>query len=213
MSILNIALQGIGIVRNETSYDDQLQSCNNMKEVRNLAERFPELKVAVIDSVQDMKALVYSLFMRLKLKDESFLTFHAASQEDLAALQEKVKVIDDSIDPTDTRKQSAMNKEVFHKFYDEHCKSRQYMFSVKKCGKASCKVCKCPRLPLEVFEGLHHMPDPVPSGEKYQDFSALYGQPTSEKYCPSLTGSKSSGAHSMPFPPSAQYAKNVKVVL
>ena len=45
-------------------------------------------------------------------------------------------------------------------------------------------------------------------GDKYRE---MYGSPTSEKHRPSLT-SLGAKTHGMPFPPSAQYAKNVKVV-
>ena len=211
MSLLNIALQGIGVVRNETDHDNQLKNCNNMKQVCDLAQRVPELEEAVLDPMEDTKALMYSLFMHLKLKDEPILTFHAASQDDIAALQDKVKLIDDSMDPKNTQKQSAMKQKVFQEFYEAHCRSRHYMFSIMKCGKPSCTVCKPPRLPSEVFGDLHHLPDPVPLGERYQDFSTGYGQPTSEKYRPSLAGP--SGHHGMPFPPSAQYAKVVLIVL
>ena len=87
------------------------------------------------------------------------------------------------------------------------------MFSVKKCGNKLCTVCKPPRLPADVFNSWNYLPDPVPTRDRYQDFNTLYGQPTFEKHCPSLSGPKSCGNHGMPFAPSAQYAKNVKVVL
>ena len=210
MSTINIALQGIGVVRNETEYDDKLKNCNNMKQVRDLAQKVPELERAVLDSMEDMKALMYSFFMRLKLKEEPFHTFHAASQEDITALQDKIKLIDESIDPKNTNKQSVFKNKVFQEFYEGHCILRHYMFSVKKCGKESCTICKPPRLPADVFNSLNHLPDPVPMGDRYQDFTTLYGQPTSEKHCPSLAGPKSCGHHGMPFAPSA---KNVKLVL
>ena len=112
MSILNIALQGMGVVRNETEYDDQLKKCNNMKQVRDLAQKVPQLEQVVLDSMEDMKAHMYSLFMRLKLNEEPFYTFHVASREDITALQDKIKLIDESIDPKNTNKQSALKKSI-----------------------------------------------------------------------------------------------------
>ena len=38
MSILNLALQGVEIVRAKTSYEDQLQKCSTMKQIRELAK-------------------------------------------------------------------------------------------------------------------------------------------------------------------------------
>ena len=214
MSVLNIALQGVGVVRNETDYDDQLKNCNNMKQVRDLAQRIPEVEqAAVIDSMEDTKALMYSLFTHLKLKDEPFQPFYAACEEDMDTFQDTVKLIDESVDPKNTNKQMVFKAKKFNEFYESHCQSRNYMFSVKKCGKPSCLVCKPPRLPIDVFNSLNHLPDPEPLGDKYRDFSTLYGQPTSEKHRPSLAGPKATGHHGMPFPPSAQYAKNVRVVV
>lgn len=86
------------------------------------------------------------------------------------------------------------------------------MFSVKKCGSDSCLWCQKPRLPGEIFQTLHHLPDPTPQGEKYLDFKSLYGTDTSEIFRPSLSQSEQRG-HGMPFSPSAQYAKSVGVVL
>ena len=49
------------------------------------------------------------------------------------------------------------------------------MFSVKKSKTSSC-VCKPPRLPVDVFDLLFHLPDPIPDGEHYKDFKSLYGK-------------------------------------
>ena len=86
------------------------------------------------------------------------------------------------------------------------------MFSVKKCGKLGCSICKVPRLSSDIFCNIHHLPDPIPEGVKYKDFEDLYGYQTSEEYRPSLSyhGAKQ---HGMPFSPSAQFANNVKVLL
>lgn len=70
MSVLNIALQGVGVVRNRTDHDDELQSCNNMNKVLELAKKVPELESSVLDSMEDTKVLLYSLFGRLKTQTE-----------------------------------------------------------------------------------------------------------------------------------------------
>ena len=68
--------------------------------------------------------------------------------------------------------------------------------------------CKAPRLPMEVFSDVHHLPDPVPVGDHYQPFSEVYGTATTEKHRPSLSSPQTSSSHAMPFPPSSKYAKN-----
>ncbi|XP_070546538.1 uncharacterized protein [Ptychodera flava] len=59
---------------------------------------------------------------------------------------------------------------------------------ISKCGDISCKLCKPPRLPQDVFQGIHKLPDPVPTedGDHFKSFEELYGTETTEKFRPSL---------------------------
>ena len=212
MSILNLALQGVGIARAKTSSEEQLQKCKNMKEIRELAKSMPDLKQEILVSLERPKTLLASLFNRLKLKDEPVSVFVAASEEEIESVWESVKLIDSSLERSDTTKRLVGGKKQLQDFLASHCKIRHYMFSVRKCGETNCHVCKAPRLPSEIFTNIHHLPDPVPFGEKYQEFETVYGTHTTENHRPSLTtpGPKH---HGMPFSPSAQCTKNVKVVL
>ena len=73
-------------------------------------------------------------------------------------------------------------------------------------------MCRPPRLPSEVFETLHHLPDPLRSadGEHYSSFAEKYGQATSEKDRPSLNDkTQQRKSHGIPFNPNAQYARCV----
>ena len=120
-----------------TDYDDQLKNCNNMKQVRELSHRICEVEQAVLDSIEDTKALIYSLFMHLKLKDEPLQPFYAANQDDIRAFQDIIKLSDESVDPLHTNKQMVFKSKKFNEFYESHCQARHYMFSVKKCGNPS----------------------------------------------------------------------------
>ena len=51
MYVLNIALQGVGVVHNETHYDYQLKNSNNIKQVCDLAQRIPEVDQSTILSL------------------------------------------------------------------------------------------------------------------------------------------------------------------
>lgn len=121
-----------------------------------------------------------------------------------------VRLIDNSLERKDTTEKLIVDKKQLGDFFESHCKIRHYMFSVKKCGSADCKICKVPRLPADVFNDVHHLPDPIPDDDKYKSSEDAYRSDTS--HCPSLSkpGVKK---HGMPSPPSAQYAQNVKVVL
>jgi hypothetical protein len=115
------------------------------------------------------------------------------------------------------------------------------MFSIKKCKDTQCKYHLPPVLDEELFDSLHHLPDPIPSGERYmyisivayvlncQDalydivcdsllrykpFSEVYGSETTEKHRPSLLATRGSASgHGMPFNPTKQTALNVDVSL
>jgi hypothetical protein len=50
------------------------------------------------------------------------------------------------------------------------------MFSILKCQSPDCQICEVPRLPPDIFKQIHHLPDPVPSGERYKSFTELYGK-------------------------------------
>ncbi len=213
MSLLNLALQGAGVARRATTYEDQLKSCSNTKQIRLCAEQVPGLQDAIADSLEAPKTLLYSLFRRLKLKDEPVREFHASSDCDIDAFWDVIREVDDTLTQNDTTAKLLLPKKKLQAFFDSHCKRRHYMFSVMKCTDASCLVCKPPRLPEDVFQSLHHIPDPVPKGEHYQDFSAAYGTETSEQHKPSSKGNSGSKSHGMPFSPSAQYAKNVGTVV
>lgn len=83
------------------------------------------------------------------------------------------------------RKADVSNKKALLDFLQVHCKVCHYMFSVKKCNLPGC-VCKPTRLPVDIFDSLHHLPDPVPNDDHYFDFDSLYGKvETTEEHCPS----------------------------
>ncbi|CAG8854240.1 37007_t:CDS:1, partial [Gigaspora margarita] len=107
------------------------------------------------------------------------------------------------------------------KFYDHCCTMRHYSFTIKKCGKDNCSICRPPRCLREIFDQLFPLPDPVPGNDlHYKSFEELYGSETTEKYRPSSHGTKSNSVkhkhqqkHTMPFCPSALRAKNVGITV
>lgn len=46
-------------------------------------------------------------------------------------------------------------------FFYHCCRVRHYTFSVLKCGSSPCSICRPARLPSDVFNKLHHLPDPT----------------------------------------------------
>ena len=72
----------------------------------------------------------------------------------------------------------------FAQFLSHCCQSRHYSFTIKKCGQPTCIVCKPVRMPVEDFEKLSFLPDPVPG--HYLPFEDVYGTTTTEEHRPSM---------------------------
>ena len=213
MSILNCALQSVGLMRTSTDKERLLKDCSNTTEIRKLAEKNDAVKKAIEDSLQAPKSMLGGLFMNLKLKDEQFSIFQPANDNEMENLWTNILKIDPTMTQECTTKKSIESKPVFKKFLETHCTIRHYIFSIKKCTEKSCTICKSPRLPTEVFNEIHHLPDPEPSGpDHYKFFDDVYGQPTLEKHRPSLIQKKQT-KHGIPFSPSTQCAKNVGIVV
>ena len=72
-------------------------SCNNMTQLRKVAESKPDLVQAVQDSIEPIKILLTGIIHRLKLKDKPFSVFTAASEFDQKELWLELEKIDKSL--------------------------------------------------------------------------------------------------------------------
>ena len=90
MSIINLALQGVGVMREEVVHESELKRCGSLKSIRDMAEKIPELKEEVLRSVEPTVELLSTLIQRLKLKEHNFESHDAASEEDIDVLWEEV---------------------------------------------------------------------------------------------------------------------------
>ena len=156
-----------------------------------------------------------STFQRLSLKDKPFSIFEAASEHQVAGLWNVVGDLDPCLDKNMRAKKDISKCKALKAFMEHCCQIRHYSFSIKKCGKDNCTLCLPPVLPLDVFNTLNFLPDPVPdpvNDQHYRAFESLYGVSTSECHRPSL---KSAGkkSHDIPFSPSGQTAANVGEVI
>jgi len=197
------------------------------------------LKGDLITSLQTPINLVRDVFSRQSLKGE---TFTAALETEIERFWETIQLVDKSITYEDRtaehikRRVSKVQIEIYTKknrlkyfclkhdlqeFLEHCCTTRHYFFSIKKCGKSTCTICRPPRCSPEDFEQLHYLPDPVPGEDlHYKSFEELYGKQTTEVHRPSLLKTKTKGKtkitkekHTMPFCPSAARAKNVGVIV
>lgn len=208
--ILNIGLQAVGLMRKVMSNDHEkmISSCSTMDEVRKAVQANQGLKEGLEDSMEPLKILMASVFQRLSLKDKPFSIFTAATAHEMEAFFSYLIDIDANLTPADRSKNCLSQRPELKKFMDHCCFIRKYVFGVKKCGKDDCRICSPPRLPKDIFDQLHHLPDPVADGEHYKTFENVYGCMTTEKDCPSLKN-PSKKPHGIPFSPSAQTARKL----
>ena len=171
-----------------------IQSANSMADVRIVATRTQGLKASFCASVKPAINLLKEALSRLSLKDKSFEMMDSPSEADLDALFTSIHKIDPGVERTHTEKRQLANVPGLSAFLDHCCQTRHYFFAIRICGKSDCTMCRPQRLPTEVFEQLHHFPDPVPNqdSDSYQSFDQIYGKKTSEKFRPSLMNKKPS---------------------
>lgn len=105
-----------------------------------------------------------------KLKNAGNLGAIRALENSMPQIRQEVK---DAIQPVKDLLGDVFSLETpIQDFIKKHWLERHYMFSVKRCGEDDC-VCGRPRLPKEIFNELHHLPDPAPSpteGDKFMHF-------------------------------------------
>ncbi|XP_013398525.1 uncharacterized protein LOC106165000 [Lingula anatina] len=212
MSIINLSLQAIGIMREKMSPDMEklFESVSTMKDARAIAEKNPGLKQAIVESTEPVRDMLNMLLQRLSLKNEPFSTVQPATDLEVEEMWNLILIVDKTITMTDTTKVKLQTKTDLLAFMGHCCVSRHYFFTVKKCGVEGCTLCKKPRLPAEVFSQLNNFPDPVldSTGEHYKPFSEVYGSETDESARPSLKVSRTTG-HGMPFTPNAENTRGV----
>lgn len=214
MSVVNMGLQSVGIMRQKMSdeYEASIAHCNNLSEMRKAAERYPTVLEETLDSLSPVKVLLSEIMMRLKLKEKSFLVAENLKQEDLEEFFKALNQIDSSLQFQDKlRKDSLKSHPSVQQFLDHCCRERHYLFCIKKCGDLNCGLCKPPRLPLDVFSKICFIPDPIPGVDgHYLPFEKVYGTETTEKHRPSQQ-TRAKRARTLPFIASIQHAKNTQL--
>ena len=201
MSIVNLGLQCVGMMRKEGS-------ANFERSVNNIRKATSELKKNVKESLTPPTQLLRDITGRLKLKDKNFLAVESADDMEIDDFWSVLLFIDSTMQRSDSTKSILSSRPKLKEFLDHCCQIRHYSFCIKKCGNNSCTIC---RMDAATFSSLKFLPDPV-LGEDghYLPFSNVYEKPTTEKDRPSLKAKKQK---SLSYSPSKQHATNVGVVI
>ena len=216
MSIVNLGLQCVGMMHGKMTdeHEASISHCNNMSQLRQAAEKKPDVTQAILDSIEPVKILLADILERLEVHGKKFQVFPAAHGQDLEELWSVLESVDSALKYGEKyQKAHLKDHPALVDFMSHCCQSQHYSFSIKKCGQSSCTSCKPIRMPSELFDQLHHLPDPIPCPDgHYKPFSEVYGTPTTEEFRPSLQLKKFK-QKTLPFTASVQHVRNVNVMI
>ena len=99
MSVLNLGLQCVGLMRLEMpeDFEAEARKCHSMADLRKVAESRPEFVALSLDSLSPVKILLTDFFQRLELKSKPFAVMASAAQAEIDEFWTVVMSIDDSL--------------------------------------------------------------------------------------------------------------------
>ncbi|CAG8799134.1 1064_t:CDS:2, partial [Cetraspora pellucida] len=84
-------------VRTSPRFEKILKDCNLIKDIREAAKNYPNLKQELNHSLQPVKELLNSIFSYQNLKNKLFTTINAATTEDIDQIFDAILKLDKSI--------------------------------------------------------------------------------------------------------------------
>ncbi|XP_063063591.1 uncharacterized protein LOC134456088 [Engraulis encrasicolus] len=159
MAVLNIGLQNCALERVQMSAEIEglLKRCGSMADIRKASEKNPGLVQAWSTSIAPVLDTVAGRYSRLKLKEEPITILDAVTDGEENSVMEAITALFPGINPATVTKQQAEKDAAFSSWVAKHCRQRQYLFQIRKCGDPEC--CSAPVLPPE---RLTWLPDPMP---------------------------------------------------
>lgn len=217
MSVLNLGLQCVALARKEMSseFESEVSKCNNLAELRRVAEGKAEFKSAVQESLSPVKLLLSNIFSRLILKDRNISVFQSASENELGEFWSAILALDDTLQYNRKVNRDKLSTEhpKLSAFIEHCCRVEHYTFGILKCGSSTCSICKPVNLSMDVFTLLKHLPNPIPGEDgHYRSCSEVFGTTTSGEYRPSLT-KRTNKSRGLPFYASVQHVNNCKLMV
>ena len=184
MSIVNLGLQCVGVMRKEGSeeFERAIKYASNLKQLR---EATVQLKEQVKESMHQPIDLLTDITERLELKRQMFHCFESAAEDEICDFLEILKFIDPLLHSS---KKILSSRPDLQAFMEHCCQIRHYTFCIKKCGESECSICLPLRMDSSVFRNLKNLPDPVLGSDgHYLPFDEVFKQSTTEKDRPSLS--------------------------
>jgi DNA-directed RNA polymerase subunit RPC12/RpoP len=203
-AVTNLALQGIGVVRQRMSHQMErlMKNCNGNEDVRKQCEANLEFREAYRESIRDTKELIEHVIKKVSLKDTPYKILPPLDVSEVSEyVDSKLNEIDPNF-PTLSTHAEIQKFPKIQKFFELHTRRRTYYIQIKKCSDLDCEFHK----PLKSNEPITNFPDPEPyEVEGVQHYKA--GDDPGEKFLPSKLENPEKRSHGIPFSPTAQTAK------
>jgi hypothetical protein len=167
MSVLNLGLQSVGVMRQEMprGFEKQISGLNTMADTRNKIMKDNGLKNEIDSSIKPVTDLLGSTLGRLSWKGKQIKIQDAASELEIDALFDILKNLEPNFDKQNMQQKHLKNYAVLQKFLETHCQRHHYLFTMKRCKDQDCAVCSISsddKIPFDLLDSLHKFPLPVP---------------------------------------------------
>ena len=158
MAALNLGLQCVGLDREKMpeEYEIEVAKCNNLTQLRKIAERNDQFVGAVRDSLSPVKSLLCDIFSRLQLQEKPIQAYESATPQEISEFWTGIMAIDKTLEEGGRYVKANIDEhKKISEFFQHYCRTGHYTFDVLKCGKDTCKLCKPVRLPRGDFDIYH----------------------------------------------------------
>ena len=190
------------MMRTQMAHNILMKKCNGNEDVRKQCESNDEFRDAYRASIKEARELLEYILQKLALKENTFKILPPADENDINCY---VNTELDKIDPNlkDLTSHEGISKHALIKnFFETHVRRRFYFFQIRKYTNINCKFHEKLRGADEITEFPDLEPYEVDGVQQYKA-----GNDPTEKYLPSELEDPEKRPHNIPFPPSAQTAK------
>ena len=131
MSLINLALQCIGLMREEMSQDmeAEMRKAKSTSDIREAGKKNEHLKSSLAQTVGPTKSLVEEFVSRVRLHEQPFSVQPAATEEEMDEMWSTLESIDSTLERSDTKKSQLKDKARLQSFLQHCCISRNYFSS------------------------------------------------------------------------------------
>ena len=181
MSLLNLGLQTVGVMRQEMpkGFEKQIGNANSMSDIRSKINQNNALKNEIEASIKPSTDLLGSVLGRLSWKGKPMKMQEPASELEIDNLFGILQQLEPAFDKQKMQQKHLRAYPVLQRFIETHCQRNHYLFTMKRCKDGQCVVCSISeddRTPTDLLDSLHPLPLPVPDEGDQSDHYRSFEQ-------------------------------------